>query len=197
MSPELVRRIAARYATASAWERFRLRQRLRRSDFDSLLPHLPKSGNILEIGCDLGQLRWFLEASHPGLEYYGSDINQRKIALGKAAFGDKAGRLFGGEARHWKWIPAFSAIIVPDLMNTLPPAAQGKLFADACDRLPPGTGSVLLLKLGKNKRSKSPFTGLEPAVYQDWGRQRGFEGHSIGLPTAPPSRLLVFKTTHK
>ena len=203
MSPEFVRLIVGRYPTATAWERLQLRRRLRRSHYESLLPYLPNSGNLLEIDCDVGQLRWFLEEARSPLQYYGSNTDRRKIALGKTSFGEKAGRLFSGKIRHWKWLPTFSAITLLEGLVQLPIPKQKELFDHACNRLEPRSDSVLLLKIPPplrglaRWRTRTVFAVQNQDVYLQWGREQGFEGQSVTLPDPPISQLLVFKTTRK
>ena len=86
MNPQLIERITARYQTASAWDRFHVRQRLRLGGYEQLLPFFPESGTVLDIGCGFGLLGWYLAETRPGLEYYGADVDARKIAVARAAF---------------------------------------------------------------------------------------------------------------
>src|SRR4029453_6548598 len=94
LDPMLVHRVLAHYPAASAWDRFHLRQRLMRCPYEALLGHLPRRGRLLDIGGGFGHFGWLLSETRPELEYWGADVDARKITLGQP--GSRL-RLFAGD----------------------------------------------------------------------------------------------------
>jgi 2-polyprenyl-3-methyl-5-hydroxy-6-metoxy-1,4-benzoquinol methylase len=222
MTPERIDRIAARYPFAGAWDRFHLRHRLRVCPFDELLPFLPETGQLLDIGCGFGLLGWLLAEARPGLDYWGTDVDGRKIQLARSAFaqhpaGNKATHLHAGEALGWAETPArFTVITILDVLYLLPLPLQKQLFDDACTHLARTPEAALLLKilpafrgadrwrtwlqeslmvkvLRKTRSSGAIFASQDPALYARWGEQQGLECRETAMPTTPPSTLLVLR----
>ncbi len=222
MKADLIARIAARYPSGSMWDRFHLKQRLRACPYEQLLPYFPDSGNVLDIGCGFGLLGWFLAETRPGLEYFGVDVDARKIELAKLAFerhpsGSKAAHLHAGDIASWENRPPhFAVIAVLDVLYLLPIPLQRRVVDEACLLLDKQPDAVLLLKilppfrgpsrfrtwiqeslmvrvLRKTRSSGALFTSQDPRLYADWARARGLDCREIVLPTSPASILLVLR----
>jgi SAM-dependent methyltransferase len=216
--PDLLSRIAARYGFAGPWDRFHVRQRLKLARYDALLPHLPASGRVLDVGCGFGLLGQFLAETRPGLGYAGTDIDTRKIALARQSFsGQHVPPLFVGDVRNWPDCPTpVTAIALLDVLYLLPETLQQELFDFACQMLAPGPEATLLVKLRplqtgasswgaflqeslmvhllrRTHSSGALFTGQDPDVYASWGRALGFACCQLELPTVRASVLLVFR----
>jgi SAM-dependent methyltransferase len=220
LTPEQIDRIAVRYPTAGAWDRFHLRHRLRLCPYDELLPHLPERGPLLDVGCGFGLLGWFLADARPALDYWGADVDERKVALAQLAFrrhpaGDRAGHLHAGDPAGWRARPArFAAITVLDVLYLLPLPLQRALFDFCYSALEPqgrlllkilprlrgrdrlrtwAQESLMVHVLRKTQGSGAIFASQDPALYAGWGRERGLSSREHPLPTAPPSTLLVLQ----
>ncbi len=217
MSPDLVARIAARYGSASLWDRFHLKQRLRACPYEELLPFIPATGNALDIGCGFGLLGWFLGETRPDLQYFGVDVDARKIELAKRSFATKTAHFHAGDVATWEGRPPhFTVIMILDVLYLLPIPRQRKLFDEACHLLEKRREAALLLKilprfrvpgrvrtwiqesvmvrvLRKTQSSGALFTSQDPDLYAEWGRARGMECRAIELPTSPASILLVLR----
>jgi 2-polyprenyl-3-methyl-5-hydroxy-6-metoxy-1,4-benzoquinol methylase len=218
LTPEQIQRIAVRYPTAGAWDRFHVRHRLRLCPYDELLPHLPERGTLLDVGCGFGLLGWFLAEARPALEYWGADIDARKVALARLAFqrhpaGDRADHLHAGEVADWRERPAlFNAVTVLDVLYLLPLTLQRALFDFCCRALEPrgrlllkilprmrgrdrlrtwAQESLMVHVLRKTQGSGAIFASQDPGLYSGWAAERGLACREHPLPTTPPSTLLV------
>ena len=211
MDHALLRRIVARYPTASAWDRFHLRQRLQRCPYESLLPFIPQQGRLLDIGCGFAHFGCFLRETRPGLDYWGADIDTRKIGLAQAT----SLRVFAGDVRAWPGLPRhFIAVTMLDVLYLLPDALQKELFDFACGRLERSAEAVLVLKvlpplkgwwrwqtllqesamvrLGKTRDSGALHCSQDPSTYMRWATEHGLQSKEVNVATTPPSRVLVF-----
>lgn len=222
MNPESLARIASRYSTAGAWDRFHVKHRLRLCPHDALLPYLPNAGNVLDIGCGFGLLGLYLQETRPALTYYGADIDERKIALARAAFaarttGPKPEQLFAGDVLNWRDRPStFRVVTILDVLLLMPVELQKRLFDFSCSVLDHEPDAALLLKilpslhgaaryrtwvqenimvrvLRKTRSSGALFTTQDPALYESWGRAQGLVSEEVVMPTTPPSSLLVLR----
>ena len=220
MTSDQIDRIAVRYPTAGAWDRFHLRHRLRLCPYDELLPHLPERGAVLDVGCGFGLLGWFLADTRPALDYWGADVDARKIALARLAFqrhpaGDRAAHLHAGDVVTWTERPdRLAAVAVLDVLYLLPLPLQRALFDACCSLLEPGgrlllkilpplrgrarwrtwaQESLMVHVLRKTQGSGAIFASQDPTLYAGWGRERGLDCREVPLPTAPPSTLLVLR----
>lgn len=220
-----ITRITERYAFAPAWDRFHVRHRLRFFPHDVLLPFLPEIGSVLDIGCGFALLGWYLAEHRPNLRYYGSDIDQRKIDLARAALERhlehaKNIELYGGDARSWPGRPGkFTVVALLDVLLLLPMNLQREMFAFACSALETGSGAKVILKvqpmmrgipylrtlvqetimvriLRKTKSSGALHLRQDPNVYAAWGREHGLSCREVEVPTYPPSTLLVLERTN-
>lgn len=160
----LVARIAARYDFASRWDRFHVRHRLALCPYETLLPHLPTSGTVLDIGCGFGLLGQFLAETRPQLHYAGADVDGRKIAVARRSFESRSSKasasrgplLFSGDVRTWTDRPAFfSAVLLLDVLYVVPEPLQKALLDFASRVLAPGPEAALVLKILPPLRGKA------------------------------------------
>lgn len=188
MDPALADRIVARYPRASAFQRWHLRGRLHLCPYDKLLKHLTGPGNLLDVGCGFGHLAWFLNETGSRLKYYGTDIDERKIAVARASLHaahangptidrqsiDQASidlsvieqpAFFPGDARDAAGLPErFGNILFLDVIYLMPWELQTRMLAWAMDRLASGPDSVILVKTLDEARGFSGFR----AVAEEW-----------------------------
>lgn len=223
MRPDLLNKILSRYPTATTWDRFHLRQRLRRCPYETLLEFFPARGKVLDIGCGFGHLGWFLRETRPGLEYFGSDIDARKIALGQAGMDSDPGgalHLFAGDAKDWSELPFdFSTVVLFDVLYLLPFTLQEEVLGFALNRLAQNRDAAILLKilpplrgwerwrtqvqeglmvrLGKTRASGALTPSQDPKVYSDWAIRHGLRAEIFPLKTTPASLLVTLKRTQE
>jgi SAM-dependent methyltransferase len=179
-------RILDRYPHASAFQRWHMRGRLKLCPYEKLDRHLTGEGNLLDVGCGFGHFAWHLAAVKPGLRYYGTDIDARKIALaqgcltaGGSARGIEAPSNRGEAARSGASLPQFHLgdavrvsdlpenfgnIVFLDVLYLLPWESQKDLMAWALGRLAPGPDSVMVIKTMEQARGFSGFR----AVAEEW-----------------------------
>lgn len=177
-------RILDRYPHASAFQRWHMHGRLKLCPYEKLDRHLTGGDTLLDIGCGFGHLAWHLAESRPGLRYYGTDIDGRKIALAlgsakaigapsaddsRKASGDLASESLPvfrlGDASTLKDLPeSFGNIVFLDVLYLLPWEAQKRLMAWALGRLSPGPDSVMVIKTMEQARGFSGFR----AVAEEW-----------------------------
>jgi SAM-dependent methyltransferase len=222
LSPHEITEIAGHYATAGAWDRFHVKQRLRFFPHGVLLPHLPQQGSLLDIGCGFGLLGWYLARERPHLAYYGADIDAHKVELARASFaarpqGAPVVHLHAGDVLRWAERPSdFTVVAILDVLLLLPLGLQREMFEFACRSLARVPEARLILKiqpfmrgtallrtwiqenimvniLRKTKTSGALHFRQDPALYVGWGREHGLVCEEVEVPTYPPSTLLVLR----
>lgn len=169
--------ILSHYPHAFAAQRWHMRARLALCPYAALDKHLQGEGSVLDVGCGFGHLAWYLAEAMPELEYFGSDIDERKIALASrcpagppgaeasTAGGRRAPRFRAGDVRAFSdWRGPFGNIVFLDVLYLLPWDAQAALLEWALSRLAPGTKSSLVLK---SMDEPEGISGLR-ALAEEW-----------------------------
>jgi SAM-dependent methyltransferase len=218
-----IENILSHYPHASPFQRWHMRARLRLCPYDAIIGHLTGGGEVLDIGCGFGHFAWYLASARPRLEYYGADIDGRKIrlALGcpaPAKVPERPGPVFRhGDVRAVPGLPArFGNIVFLDVLYLMPWSLQTDIIGWALDRLAPGPESVLLIKtmdpaegfpgwravaeewimvrlLGRTL-SSGAINGARPfPEYAALGRERGFRCEVTALGTFNPSSIMCFR----
>lgn len=166
-------RILSRYGRAGALDRMHMRGRLALCPYPLLLPHLTGAGNLLDVGCGFGHLAWYLREARPDLEYLGTDIDPRKIALAQGSLEGNGGaaripRFLRGDARVLPDLagPAavFGNIVLLDVLYLMPWEMQAGLLEWGLGRLAPGAESALVVKTWDEP---SGFSGFR-ALAEEW-----------------------------
>jgi SAM-dependent methyltransferase len=215
----LADRIVARYARASPAQRWHLRGRLHLCPYGKIAGLLTGPGNVLDVGCGFGHLAWFLRESGSALAYYGTDIDERKIAAARAAVGaaEPGGPVFLlGDARGLAGLPErFGNILFLDVIYLMPWELQAEMLAWAMGRLDAGGDSCILVKtldeakglagfravaeewvmvrLLKRTRDSGALNGMRPfPEYAAFARERGFRCEIVPMGTYNPSSVLRF-----
>jgi SAM-dependent methyltransferase len=182
MNPDWARHVLAHYPHAGPVQRFHLAGRLRLCPYPSLLKHLTGTESILDIGCGFGHLAWFLAGERPGLRYYGTDLDENKIALAQACrpaapalveVEPPAGNppsptpptFLAGDVRGQTGLPErFGNIVLLDVLYLMPWEAQHALLEWCLSRLSDKPGSALVIKAMPPPEGFSGFR----AVAQEW-----------------------------
>ncbi len=179
MDQQLADRIVARYPRASRFQRWHMRGRLHLCPYDLLLKHLTGPGNLLDVGCGFGHLAWYLRESGSALAYFGTDIDERKIAVatgslpaGPSAHAAAADATTGGapafrlgDARALSHLPErFGNILFLDVIYLMPWELQTQMLGWAMGRLAEEPGSAILVK---TMDEASGFSGFR-AVAEEW-----------------------------
>lgn len=216
----LADRIVARYPHASGFQRWHMRGRLHLCPYDLLLKHLTGPGTLLDVGCGFGHLAWFLRETGSGLRYFGTDIDERKIAVARGSLSaHPAAQPDGpdfrlGDARALSGLPErFGNILFLDVIYLMPWELQTQMLAWAMGRLSEEPGSAILVKtldeakglsgfravaeewimvrLLRRTRDSGALNGMRPfPEYAAFARERGFRCDVESLGTYNPSSVL-------
>jgi SAM-dependent methyltransferase len=182
MNPAWAENVLAHYRHAGPVQRFHLSGRLRLCPYPALLKHLTGTESLLDIGCGFGHLAWFLEKERPDLRYYGTDLDESKIALAQAsvpvgaagAAAEAGGHrpfFLAGDIRKQAGLPArFGNIVLLDVLYLMPWEAQLALLEWCLSRLSDRPGSALVIKAMPPPEGFSGFR----AVAQEWLMVRVF-----------------------
>jgi SAM-dependent methyltransferase len=212
-------RILLRYPHASAFQRWHMRGRLRLCPYGRLVRHFTGADSILDVGCGFGHLAWYLDASMPGLRYFGTDIDARKIALAEGSVKPESParpEFLLGDAPALRELPErFGNIVFLDVLYLMPWDAQKRMLEWAFGRLAPGDKSVVVVKtmdeaegfpgvravaeewimvrLLRRTVSSGTINGARSASdYLDFAKENGFRGETERLDTFNPSTILRF-----
>jgi 2-polyprenyl-3-methyl-5-hydroxy-6-metoxy-1,4-benzoquinol methylase len=210
----VIERIVARYAHGSAFQRWHMRGRLRLCPYDALLKHLTGQGNILDIGCGFGHLAWFMEENRADLVYFGTDIDERKIALVKGCPPSLSRPNFlTGDIQALKGLPvSFGNIVLLDVLYLMPWEEQVRLIEWCLSKLDENQNSSLVIKtmdramgwvgfrtvaeewvmvhLLRRTRSSGTINGAkDSAAYSEVAHKLGYQFEIENLPTWNPSSI--------
>jgi len=118
--------------------------------FEALESQVPRSGQVLEVGCGHGVFSMFLALSSPDRTVVGIDIDGDKVALAQEVLrgGRSDDALPTIEHRDAGDLPmadgGWSAIVFADVLYLLPREDRERLIADCIAALAPG--GVLVIK---------------------------------------------------
>lgn len=100
---------------------------------------------ILDLGCGIGLLAFYLRERGVAVPIVGVDIDGRKVRQARIAAGPKYRGLEFTEGDVAGGLPAFNGTVTMlDLLHYLPPAQQARLLAELSSRIAPA--SLLLLR---------------------------------------------------
>lgn len=217
LKAETVQFIVKKYPHASALVRWHMRGRLQLCPYDKILKHIPTSGKVLDIGCGFGHLAWYLAHERPSLKYFGTDIDEEKIALAQnSAMGITSPNFkFGDITTMDDWSEPYDSIILLDVAYLMPWEIQKKIIAWALAHLNLGSESALLLKtnevpkgmsgvrmlweewimvnLLRRTKSSGTIQGVQDfQTYINYANELGFNCEIESMETYNPSFLLKF-----
>lgn len=110
--------------------------------FDSMLP---RTGQITDIGCGMGQLDIMLSLLHPSRTVLGLDYDEEKIAVAKNCWPVRnlPGLSFVNADAQSAELPESDAFVISDMLHYIDSEAQEKLIRRCVSRLKDG-GLILL-----------------------------------------------------
>lgn len=110
--------------------------------FDSMLP---RTGQITDIGCGMGQLDIMLSLLHPSRKVLGLDYDEEKIAVAKNCWPVRnlPGLSFVNADAQSAGLPESDAFVISDMLHYIDSEAQERLIRRCVSRLKDG-GLILL-----------------------------------------------------
>lgn len=110
--------------------------------FDSMLP---RTGQITDIGCGMGQLDIMLSLLHPSRKVLGLDYDEEKIAVARNCWPVRnlPGLSFVNADAQSAELPESDAFVISDMLHYIESEAQEKLIRRCVSRLKDG-GLILL-----------------------------------------------------
>lgn len=159
-------RTAAGKRTLALWQKLprsaRVHTKIRwwTAPFEALEVEVPRSGNILEVGCGHGVFTTFLALSAVSRTVVGVDIDAEKIALAQeAAKGLRPGEAdLSFEHRDSGEVPTidegWDAIVFVDVLYLLAPDDRSRLLAECVAALAPG-GLLIVKEVDTEPRFKA------------------------------------------
>jgi 2-polyprenyl-3-methyl-5-hydroxy-6-metoxy-1,4-benzoquinol methylase len=162
--------------------------------FEALEVQVPRSGNILEVGCGHGVFTTFLAVSSADRRVVGIDIDAEKIALAKQSvlgLSDSEANL-SFEHRSSGDVPmidgGWDAIVFADVLYLLPVDARTALLAECIEALSPG--GLLVVK----EVDTSPKFKAQIAQFQEFLATKVLritDGDEMDFPSAAEIEALM------
>jgi len=180
----VARRVLGLHDAAPARDRLHTRLRWWSAPLSAVERHVPRSGRVLELGCGHGLLSTYLALSSTARRVTGVDIDDRKIALARAAAArltpDEANLRFelvtGDEVRPGPW----DAVVVADVLYLLNPLRRAELVGAYARQLAPG-GVLVIKEVDDRPRTKALLVRVQERL------ATGVLGITAGADLAFPS----------
>jgi len=178
-------RLLAFYAGAPPMARAHVAVRWATCPFRAVAAEVPAAGRILEVGCGHGLLSLYLALTSPAREVVGVDVDDDKLAAGRAAAGNGGlhatfDRMHGDRLPDGPW----DAIAIVDVLYLLTAAEQVGLLAACAAALAPG-GILVVKEMAPVPRWKAAWNqAQETAAVRVLGITEGDE-----LTFLPPADL--------
>jgi len=138
---------------------------------DQVLPHLPRRGRVLEVGCGAGRYLRALHQERPELELVGADVSRRALGLLSEASPDIESRLAEGDT-----LPAapgeFDLVLAIDVLEHV--SDPDRMLSEIHRVLAPG--GVFHLHVPCEADPRSLWRWL-PGQSGERGLKRRFGGH--------------------
>jgi 2-polyprenyl-3-methyl-5-hydroxy-6-metoxy-1,4-benzoquinol methylase len=154
-------RIIAQYRDPGLRAHAYMRIRWAICPFDRILPWVPDTGRLLDVGCGSGLWLTYLGLQRPGLELHGIDTDARKLAVASTSLAGKA-HLRRASATD---LPEgqLDCVTILDVLCLLPVATKAKVLRACHDALGPG-GTIVLKDADTRPRWKYAPTAIEEMV---------------------------------
>jgi 2-polyprenyl-6-hydroxyphenyl methylase/3-demethylubiquinone-9 3-methyltransferase len=194
------------YRDAPFHTRAFLRGRVLLSDLDLVESHVPRGGEVLDLGCGHGLFANLMALRSPGRQVTGIDLSAARIEQARATVGQRPNiRFVCGDMLEAE-LPICDVVTIVDVMYLLP-ARQQQEVLDACRKqLKPG--GLLVWKAQERKpRWKYAWTYLQELLTTSAGitegkrarlcflsreealsalRQAGFDPRAVDMPSWRP-----------
>ena len=150
-------RAVHRYRTAPLLARLFVHGRAFLSDLAQVERYVPRQGFIVELGCGHGLFSCVLREASDRRRVLGLDLDERKIAVARAAAVDTDGLRFEVADATEAAPPPCDAIAIVDVLYLLPFAAQEQVLRNAAAAL--AEGAPLVVK-AQERRPADPRYAL-------------------------------------
>ena len=162
--------------------------------FEALEVEVPRSGNILEVGCGHGVFATFLALSSASRSVVGVDIDAEKIQLAQASLlGLRPGEATvsfehrdSGEVLTIEG--GWDAIVFADVLYLLAPEDRSRLLSDCFAALAPG-GRLIVKEVDTEPRIKARVAQLQEALATKVLRIT--DGDALDFPSAADLEALM------
>jgi ubiquinone/menaquinone biosynthesis C-methylase UbiE len=141
------------------WGRFGI---MRQRFLDEIGQYLPRSGDVLDIGCGFGLFSLYYAAAAPDRIMRGLDVNARRIAVARRAaarLGIENVTYTVGDARDFKADGEVAAAYMLDIVHHVPPQTVPPLLRQLRRALAPG-GRLLVKDVDTRPAPKRWFTWM-------------------------------------
>ena len=133
---------------------------LRQRFLDEIGQYLPRSGDVLDLGCGFGLFSLYYAQILPGLRFHGVDLDARRIGIAR-----EAGRRLGlanveyvvGDARGFRARGQYAGAYMLDIVHHVEPETVRPLFAELYAALAPD-GCLLVKDVDTRPAYKRWFT---------------------------------------
>jgi SAM-dependent methyltransferase len=133
---------------------------LRQRFLDEIGQYLPRSGDVLDLGCGFGLFSLYYAQILPGVRFHGVDLDRRRIGIAR-----EAGRRLGltnveyteGDARAFRARRAYAGAYMLDIVHHIEAEAVRPLIAELHATLAPG-GCLLVKDVDSRPAYKRWFT---------------------------------------
>lgn len=133
---------------------------LRQRFLDEIGQYLPEEGPVLDVGCGFGLFSQYFAQTHSGLEFFGVDINARRIGVARRAaqrLGLRNVSYEVGDARSLVFEGGWGGAYMLDIIHHIPRDAVEPLLRQIHERLRPGS-RLLVKDVGRRPFYKRWFT---------------------------------------
>jgi ubiquinone/menaquinone biosynthesis C-methylase UbiE len=133
--------------------------------FAALLPHLPETGTIIDLGCGHGALTMLAARERPQAQVVGCDIDEGRIALARrlAVSAGLPNVRFEVASAEQAPLDGAQAIACVDVLYLMSKSAQEELVARAARALVPG-GRLLVKEMAARPRWKAAWNLAQETI---------------------------------
>jgi SAM-dependent methyltransferase len=158
MDRKLLRHVQSLYARVPLRDRAHVAARLALCPFERLAPFVPRTGQIVDLGCGHGVFAHALALEAPGRHVVGLDPSAHKLSMARSAA--HGVRFVRGDARSNPISGPCQAILLIDVLYLLNRTEQERVLCDCHHRLSPG-GVLLIKTVDDRPRWKAAVNHLE------------------------------------
>lgn len=105
----------------SVRESFYNRMRIKILNFNRIIKHVPKSGEVLDFGCSFGTFSFLMSERNPYLRITGVDLDRKRIAKAKLRAGNNGNLKFiAGDVTKMETDEKYDAVTCIDVFHHIP-----------------------------------------------------------------------------